>query len=80
VTEDVRDRLTTLLQERIVVLDGAWGVLLQGQGLSEEDFRGERFSGHDRDIKGDPDLLNLTRPDIVRSGRPTTVCRARSGT
>ncbi len=64
---DVRDQLTTLLRERIVVLDGAWGVLLQGQGLSEGDFRGERFAGHDHDLKGDPDLLNLTRPDIVRS-------------
>jgi 5-methyltetrahydrofolate--homocysteine methyltransferase len=42
-------------------------VLLQGSGLTEADFRGERFAGHDRDVKGDPDLLNLTRPDIVRS-------------
>ncbi len=57
--------LATLLTERIVILDGAWGVLLQGRGLSEEDFRGERFRGHPSDLKGDPDLLNLTRPDIV---------------
>ena len=40
---DVRDRLASLAAERIVILDGAWGVLLQGRGLSEEDFRGERF-------------------------------------
>jgi 5-methyltetrahydrofolate--homocysteine methyltransferase len=59
--------LETLLGERIVVLDGAWGVLLQGWGLTEADFRGERFADHDRDLKGDPDLLNLTRPDIVAS-------------
>ena len=62
---DARTRLETLLRERIVVLDGAWGVLLQSRGLSEEDFRGERFANHSRDVKGDPDLLNLTRPDIV---------------
>jgi 5-methyltetrahydrofolate--homocysteine methyltransferase len=62
-----RDALTHLLGDRIAVLDGAWGVLLQGRGLSEEDFRGERYAGHDRDVKGDPDLLNLTQPDIVSS-------------
>ncbi|MEP6757637.1 MAG: methionine synthase [Actinomycetota bacterium] len=64
---DARTRLEALLAERIVVLDGAWGVLLQGWGLEETDFRGARFAGHHRDVKGDPDLLNLTRPDIVRS-------------
>ena len=62
---NARDRLDTLLDERIVVLDGSWGVLLQGHGLSEEEFRGERFADHDRDVKGDPDLLNLTQPEIV---------------
>ena len=62
---DVRDILATLAAERIVILDGAWGVLLQGRGLSEEEFRGERFHDHGRDVKGDPDLLNLTQPDIV---------------
>jgi 5-methyltetrahydrofolate--homocysteine methyltransferase len=65
--DDVRSRLEQLLAERIVVLDGAWGVLLQGWGLDEADFRGERFAGHGHDVKGDPDLLNLTRPDIVSS-------------
>jgi 5-methyltetrahydrofolate--homocysteine methyltransferase len=64
---DVRERLQTALAERIVILDGAWGVLLQGRGLEESDFRGERFREHDRDVKGDPDLLNLSRPDIVTS-------------
>jgi 5-methyltetrahydrofolate--homocysteine methyltransferase len=62
---DVRSRLEATLAERIMVLDGAWGVLLQGRGLTEEDFRGDRFRDHPRDVKGDPDLLNLTRPDIV---------------
>ena len=63
---DARSRLEALLAERIVVLDGSWGVLLQSRGLTEEQFRGERFAGHDRDVKGNPDLLNLTRPDVVR--------------
>jgi len=65
--DDGRTRLEGLLAERIVVLDGAWGVLLQGWGLTEEDFRGDRFAAHGHDVKGDPDLLNLTRPDIVSS-------------
>ncbi|MBI3647448.1 MAG: methionine synthase [Actinobacteria bacterium] len=64
-SDDVRTRLSGLLAERILVLDGAWGVLLQGRGLSEEGFRGERFRDHPRDLKGDPDLLNLTHPEIV---------------
>src|SRR5919201_2864591 len=62
---DARDRLKALLDERIAVLDGAWGVLLQGRGLTEEEFRGERFADHPRDLRGDPDLLNLTQPEIV---------------
>src|SRR4029078_2155626 len=59
------DHLAALLEERIVILEGSWGVLLQGRGLTEEDFRGERFRDHPSDVKGDPDLLNLNRPDIV---------------
>src|SRR6476660_5066678 len=64
---DARERLETAIAERIVVLDGAWGVLLQGSGLEESDFRGERFRDHGGDVKGDPDLLNLSRPDTVTS-------------
>jgi 5-methyltetrahydrofolate--homocysteine methyltransferase len=63
---NVADDIRSLAAERILVLDGAWGVLLQSRGLSEADFRGERFASHARDVKNDPDLLNLTRPDIVR--------------
>ncbi|MFN2466872.1 MAG: methionine synthase [Gaiellaceae bacterium] len=62
----VAESLQRLMRERILVLDGAWGVLLQGRGLSEADFRGERFRDHPRDVKGNPDLLNVTRPEIVR--------------
>jgi 5-methyltetrahydrofolate--homocysteine methyltransferase len=63
---DVATEIRKLAAERILVLDGAWGVLLQNRGLNEADFRGERFKDHRRDLLNDPDLLNLTRPDIVR--------------
>jgi 5-methyltetrahydrofolate--homocysteine methyltransferase len=65
-SRNAADDIRTLAAERILVLDGAWGVLLQNRGLDEADFRGERFAQHPRDVKNDPDLLNLTRPDIVR--------------
>jgi 5-methyltetrahydrofolate--homocysteine methyltransferase len=61
----VRGRLDTLLAERILVLDGAYGTAIQGRGLTDADYRGERFRDHPRDVNGDPDVLNLTRPDIV---------------
>jgi 5-methyltetrahydrofolate--homocysteine methyltransferase len=64
---DLAHQIRALAEERILVLDGAWGVLLQNRGLNEADFRGERFADHPRDLLNDPDLLNLTRPDIVRS-------------
>ena len=62
---DGRQRLTTLLDERIAVLDGSWGVLIQRDVRGEEAYRGERFRDHPLDVAGDPDLLNLTRPEIV---------------
>jgi 5-methyltetrahydrofolate--homocysteine methyltransferase len=63
--KDTRTHLEQLLAERILVLDGAWGVLIHRRGLSEEEYRGERFADHGRDVRGDPDLLNLTRPEVV---------------
>jgi 5-methyltetrahydrofolate--homocysteine methyltransferase len=54
------------MRERILVLDGAWGSLIQRYGLEDADFRGTRFANWPADLKGNPDLLNLTRPDIVR--------------
>jgi 5-methyltetrahydrofolate--homocysteine methyltransferase len=53
-------------RERILLLDGAWGVMIQGYGLSEADFRGKRLREHGQDVKGNNDLLTLTRPDIIR--------------
>src|SRR3954452_14286495 len=60
------DRLPLLLRERILVLDGAMGTLLQRHRFSESDFRGTRFADHHRDVRGDSDLLSLTQPDAVR--------------
>jgi 5-methyltetrahydrofolate--homocysteine methyltransferase len=54
--------LIELLDQRIAVLDGAWGTMLQGKQLSAADYHVE---GHQQDTAGDPDLLNLTRPDVV---------------
>ena len=54
--------LAGLLDQRIAVLDGAWGTMIQSRGLSAADYR---LDGHDRDTAGDPDLLNITRPDLV---------------
>jgi 5-methyltetrahydrofolate--homocysteine methyltransferase len=57
--------LRELLDQRVVVLDGAWGTMFQDAGLTPADYRADRFGDHPRDVTGDPDLLNLTRPDLV---------------
>ena len=59
-------RLPDLLRERIVVLDGAMGTMLQEQHLDEAAFRGERFADHPKDLRGNSDVLCLTQPRIVR--------------
>ncbi|HSC72668.1 MAG TPA: methionine synthase [Gaiellaceae bacterium] len=63
--QDARTRLEAILRERIAVLDGSWGVLIQKQVRGEDAYRGERFKDHRRDVAGDPDLLNITRPEVV---------------
>ncbi len=60
-------RLESLLRERIVILDGAMGTMIQQHRLGEADFRGERFTDWPKDLKGHNDLLNLTRPDVIES-------------
>lgn len=57
--------LTKAAQERIIILDGGKGTMVQSYGLSEADFRGERFADWHKDVKGNNDLLILTRPDII---------------
>jgi 5-methyltetrahydrofolate--homocysteine methyltransferase len=60
------DALFASLDERILLLDGAMGTMIQGYGLSEDDYRGERFGAWDRDLKGNNDLLSITRPAVIR--------------
>ena len=62
---DATAEIEAILAERILVMDGAWGTMLQGRGLEESDFRGDRFRDHPQDLRGDMDLLSLTRPDLV---------------
>src|SRR4051812_33840425 len=52
-------------ERRILLLDGSWGVMIQGYGLSEADFRGARFADHGHDLKGNIDILTLTRSDLI---------------
>ena len=55
-----------MLQKRILILDGAMGTMIQRYKLTEEQFRGERFATHGKDVKGNNELLSLTRPDVIR--------------
>jgi 5-methyltetrahydrofolate--homocysteine methyltransferase len=59
-------QLPGILANRIVILDGAMGTMLQRFRLSEADYRGERFKDHPKDVRNNGDLLSLTRPDVVR--------------
>jgi 5-methyltetrahydrofolate--homocysteine methyltransferase len=54
------------VQKRILLLDGSWGVMIQGYKLGEDDFRGSRFGNHTSELKGNNDLLTLTKPEIIR--------------
>lgn len=58
--------LTDLLSERILVLDGAMGTMIQQYELHEEDFRGNHFKNHSHPLKGNNDLLSITRPDVIK--------------
>ena len=57
--------LSSLLAQRLLVLDGAMGTMIQRHSLTESDYRGERFKAHPHDVKGNNDLLVLTRPDVI---------------
>ena len=58
-------RLDRLLAERILILDGAMGTMIQRHRLDEAGFRGERFAKHPQDLKGDSDVLVLSQPGII---------------
>ena len=62
----VSQQIHRLLEQRILILDGGMGTMLQSYKLSETDFRGERFADHPCDVKGNNDLLSLTQPQIIR--------------
>ena len=59
------EQLSRALADRILLLDGAMGTMIQGAGLSEADYRGTRFAAHPDDLKGNNDLLVLTRPELI---------------
>jgi 5-methyltetrahydrofolate--homocysteine methyltransferase len=63
---DTTEQLAAAMRERVLVLDGAMGTLIQERGLGEADFRGDRFADHPHDVVGDADLLSLTQPRLVR--------------
>ncbi|MCZ6827348.1 MAG: homocysteine S-methyltransferase family protein, partial [Gammaproteobacteria bacterium] len=54
------------LRQRILLLDGAMGTMIQNYGLTEADFRGREFKGHGKPLTGNNDLLSLTRPHVIR--------------
>jgi 5-methyltetrahydrofolate--homocysteine methyltransferase len=64
-TTDKQVQIEELLRERVAVLDGSYGVLIQRRVRGEQAYRGSRFREHPHDVAGDPDLLNLTRPQVV---------------
>lgn len=59
-------QIRSLLEQKILILDGGMGTMLQSYKLNEADFRGERFANHPCDVKGNNDLLSLTQPQIIR--------------
>lgn len=62
---NMNTQLHTLLRERILVLDGAMGSMIQQYALEEKDFRGNRFKDYPNELKGNNDLLSITRPDVI---------------
>src|SRR5215471_4767455 len=64
-SNDTEQRLREILSRRVLLLDGAMGTMIQRWKLGEADYRGARFAGHGRDIRGDNDILVLTRPDVI---------------
>ena len=65
-TDCIASPLPAILRQRLLILDGAMGTMIQRHPLTEEDFRGKRFADHPKPLRGNNDLLSLTRPDIIR--------------
>lgn len=64
---NIREKLHTIASERILILDGAMGTMIQRYTLTEDDFRGTQFKDHKHALKGNNDLLSITRPDIIKA-------------
>ena len=62
-----KQQLLQLFKERILILDGGMGTMIQGFKLTEEDYRGEKFKDYSLPLKGNNDLLSITRPDVIAS-------------
>ncbi|MDH5489964.1 MAG: homocysteine S-methyltransferase family protein, partial [Rhodospirillaceae bacterium] len=62
-----KQKIESILKERIIVLDGAMGTMIQRVSLTEEDFRGTRFADARAELKGNNDLLSITRPDVIKN-------------
>jgi len=65
VATSVHERLDRLFKQRIVIFDGSMGVMLQKRGLSDAEFRGDRFKDHPKPLRNNSDILNLSQPDMV---------------
>ena len=63
---NMRQSIKEILKNRILILDGAMGTMVQRYNLKEEDFRGEQFKSHKKDLKGNNDLLSITKPEIIK--------------
>ena len=63
---DRSTEIEMILEQRVMVMDGSWGVMLQSLGLDEEGYRGDRFSQHQQDLRGCIDVLVLTQPDLIQ--------------
>jgi 5-methyltetrahydrofolate--homocysteine methyltransferase len=63
--DDRTDELRALMRERVLVLDGAMGTMIQRHRLTDADYRGDRFADFPRDVQGNADVLSLTRPDVI---------------
>jgi len=62
---NIKQQLAEIAAKKILILDGAMGTMIQRYPLTEDDFRGEKYKGHTHDLKGNNDLLSITRPDII---------------
>ncbi|MBS1611880.1 MAG: methionine synthase, partial [Bacteroidetes bacterium] len=64
---NIKQQLSELAQQRVLIIDGAMGTMIQRYTLTEDDFRGEKYKDHSHDLKGNNDLLSITRPDIIHA-------------